>query len=186
MVWHRARDYRAEMRHLSLTIVLSCIAAASGLALSGCGKSGGAGHTSGGSASTTAPLALGTTGFVVDAPEGWTVKSPMDGFFTVKGDHQSVQLDVSHMSAPSSADELAEQTCTGQSDVVKEPLKSGGFFVQCKGPARGVQVEGKAITTTKIESVVPAGDGTTMSCRYETDRDPAVIASICRSLRKKS
>src|SRR4051812_19409462 len=82
---------------------------------------------------------LGTTGFVVDVPDGWSVEVPMEGFFEFKGSHSAPQIMVSHGKA-SSADELVTSRCEGRTkDVKKETLPSGGAFVSCTGESKMVK-----------------------------------------------
>lgn len=136
-----------------------------------CGRSG----------QPTEEKALGHSGYVVDAPRSWTVETEVHSFYTIRGSEQlGVQITES-FAMPPSVEELASQVCSGQK-AVQETLPGGGFFVQCKGAGRGT---GPA--TTRIEAVVPAGDGKSLRCHLETDREAAAAAaaSICRSLRRK-
>src|SRR5262245_60857030 len=145
------------------------------LAVSACGKKGGA------PATETKPL--GDSGFVVDAPKSWTVDSPMKGFYGF-GKATVLQIMQSSSPPPANVDELVERKCKDQNDVTKESLPSGGFFVQCKGPSKMI----KGFTTTKIQAVIPTKDGQSIECGLETDKDDEVktAAGVCRSLRLKA
>ena len=147
-----------------------------GLALVGaCGKKGG-----GDSSPKMKTVDLGTTGFVVDVPEGWTVDVPMEGFFEFKGSRTAPQIMVSHGKA-STADEIATSRCEGRTkDVKKETLPNGGAFVSCTGESKMV----KGVTTTQIVAEIPNGDQSFM-CHMETDKDADVVAKVCKSIRKK-
>ena len=139
---------------------------------------------------------LGHSGYVVDAPTSWKVEAQVQSFYTITGagpgtgagtdtaagaEQPGVQVTES-FAMPPSVEELASQVCdgSGQGEVIKEALPDGGFFVQCARPSRAT-----GATTTRIEAVVPAGNGKALRCHLETDRDPTAAAAICRSLRKK-
>ncbi len=138
-----------------------------------CGKGGGAGS------GKTKTVDLGTTGFVVDVPEGWSVKTDMEGFYSFEGGRPKPQVMVSPLAA-SSVDDLAKQ-CEGQSDLVKEAIPTGGAFVSCKGPSKMLQ----GATTWKLEASIPKGENESFKCHLESDKDITVASKICKSVRKK-
>lgn len=145
-----------------------------GLALVGaCGKGGDSGPK-------MKTLDLGTTGYVVDVPDGWTVEVPMDGFFEFKGGRPSPQVMISPTKA-SSADEIATSRCEGRTkDVKKETLAGGGAFVSCTGESQMI----KGVTTTQIVAEIPMGDKS-FTCHLETDKNVDTVSKICKSIRKK-
>ena len=123
---------------------------------------------------------LGTTGCVVDVPEGCTLDAKMEGFFDFDRCRPSPQIMVSKMKA-STADEIATSRCEGQGDIKKESLPNGGVLVTCKGPSKMMQ----GVTSTKIVAEIPKDDQSSFKCHFETDRDPAQVIEICKSIRKK-
>ena len=153
------------MNNLTRTIL-------AGLALAACGKGG---------TKEMAPLELGTSGYVVDAPKGWTVESMMKGFYDFK-DEKAPQIMESSASV-SSVEEIVKGHCDGRTVVDKGTLPAGGVFVACKGESHMM----KGVTTTVIIAEVPfsGGDTKSLSCHYETDADPAASLALCKSMRKK-
>jgi hypothetical protein len=145
-----------------------------GLALVGaCGKGGDSGPK-------MKTLDLGTTGYVVDVPDGWSVEVPMDGFFEFKGGRPSPQIMVSPSKADT-ADDIATSRCEGRTkDVKKETLPSGGAFVSCTGESKMI----KGVTTTQIVAEIPFGDKS-FTCHLETDKNVETVSKICKSIRKK-
>lgn len=133
----------------------------------------------GGSSAVPPTPSLGTTGYVVDVPKGWTIESPMDGFFELAGGRPHPQIMVSPIKPPS-LDELVKSGCEGRTEVQKETLPGGGVFVSCKGESKMM----KGVITTAFTVEVPYGDKG-FSCHLETDSDPAPAIAICKSIRKK-
>jgi|HubBroStandDraft_5_1064220.scaffolds.fasta_scaffold401139_2 hypothetical protein len=128
-----------------------------------------------------APLDLGTTGYVVDAPKGWTVDSQMKGFYSFKGGHGPQIMESSLGVSP--VDEVKQHHCGSRTVVDSGTLSNGGVFVACKGESEML----KGTTTTMIVVHVPyaGGDMKSLSCNYETDSDPTDALAICKSMRKK-
>jgi hypothetical protein len=165
-----------------MTGAMMRIAIAALVVAAACGKG------SGSSSEKIETKPIGKTGFVVDAPADWTVKQEMDVFYTAKGPGHGDEAQIAaDWPMPSSLDEMVSSACgkEPQQDVKKENLPGGGFYVQCKGPSKGIQIKGQTIITTKIQSSVPMGSGKAIRCSWETDRDAATIAAVCRSLRKQ-
>ena len=111
---------------------------------------------------------LGATGYVIDVPKGWTVESPMSGFYELKGGHPHPQI-ITAPAPPSDLETLAKNTCDGRRDVRKEHLPGGGVLVACEG---AFVVE------------IPKGDRASFDCQLESDQDPATAIAICTSIRK--
>ena len=160
---------RAAMKKLATLVLV--VAAACGSKDSDKGGGGGGGKKT---------IDLGTTGFVVEVPEGCTLDAKMEGFFDFDGCRPSPQIMLSRMKA-STADELEKSRCEGQTDVKKESLAGGGVLVTCKGPSK--MMEG--VTTTKIVAEIPKDDQSSFKCHFETDKDPTQVIDICKSVRKK-
>jgi len=129
--------------------------------------------------SDTATVDLGTTGFVVDVPSGWTVDSPMQGFYGFKGGRGGPQIMESQM-APGTVDDAAKTACEGRSDVQKGAVGSG-WWLTCKGESKMM----KGVQTTMIVARIPKDDKSSFDCHLETDQDPAMALGICKSIRKK-
>ena len=144
-----------------------------GLALVGaCGKGGDSGPK-------MKTLDLGTTGYVVDVPDGWTVEVPMDGFFDFKGGRPSPQIMTMHTKV-NTPDDIATSRCEGRKDIKKETLPGGGSFVACTGESKMI----KGVTTTQIVAEIPRGDEK-FTCHLETDQKVELVSKICKSIRKK-
>src|SRR5580698_1344266 len=111
--------------------------------LVGCSKKDGDGASK--EPAETETVALGTTGYVVDVPKGWTVEVPMDGFFELKGGRNKPQIMMTQ-SAASTPDELVKTYCDGRPDIQKGTLPGGGVWVACKGESKMV----KGVQTTQI------------------------------------
>src|SRR5580704_11917560 len=128
-----------------------------------------------------APLDLGTTGYVVDAPKDWTIESPMKGFYSFKGGHGPQIMESSLGVSP--ADDVKLHHCANRTVVDSGTLPNGGVFVACKGESEML----KGTTTTMIVAHVPyaGGDMKSLSCNYETDTEPAEALALCKSMRKK-
>src|SRR5205809_251697 len=137
--------------------------------LTACGKKG----------SDTATVDLGSSGFVVDVPSGWTVESPMKGFYSFKGGRGGPQIMESEM-APGAVDDGVKSQCEGRSDVQKGTVGSG-WWLTCKGESKMI----KGVQTTVIVARLPKDDKTSFDCHLETDQDPALALGICKSIRKK-
>jgi hypothetical protein len=152
-------------------IVIACVLAACGKGDKGGGGGGGGGETE------TVPL--GTSGFVVDVPKGTKVDSPMQGFFDLKG-HGLPQIRTSHMAIGTLDDEV-KQRCEGKTDVQKGTLPGGGYFYTCKGESKMM----KGVQTTTVVSQIPIDDHSSLTCDTETDKDPAQVLAICKSIKKK-
>jgi hypothetical protein len=147
------------------------------LVAAACSKGGGGG---GAGSPATQTVALGTTGYVVDVPNGWTVESPMDGFFELEGGRPHPQIMRSPIK-PQALDELVKSRCEGRTVLQKETLPGGGVLVSCKGESKMM----KGVITTAFEVEIPYDDKS-WSCHLETDDDPAPAIAICKSIRKKS
>jgi hypothetical protein len=141
----------------------------------GCGK-GDKGDSK--DAPETETIALGTTGYVVDVPKGWTVEVPMAGFFEFKGGRPKPQIMMTE-GAPESLDDLVKGTCDGRPDIQKGTL-ANGVWVACKGESKMI----KGVQTTQI-AVQVKGEPKTFDCHLETDKDVDVPLNICKSIRKK-
>ena len=144
------------------------------LVVGACGKGGGGGGEK------LKTVDLGSTGYVIDVPDGWTVDVPMDGFFDFKGGRPTPQVMTmpTHVNTP---DELVTSRCEGRTkDVKKETLPGGGSFVSCTGESKMI----KGVTTTQIVVEVPKGDEKFV-CHLETDSKADLVAKICKSIRKK-
>jgi hypothetical protein len=155
----------------SSTLTIAALATA--LLGAACGK--------GGDKHELAPLDLGATGYVVDAPKGWTVESPMKGFYSFKGGKGPQIMESSLGVKP--VDEVKQHHCGSRTIVDSGTLPNGGVFVACKGESEMI----KGVTTTMIVVHVPYanGDMKSLSCNYETDADAAEPLAICKSMRKK-
>jgi hypothetical protein len=154
----------------SSTLIVTALATA--LLCAACGKGG---------KHELAPLEIGATGYVVDAPKGWTVESPMKGFYSFKGGKGPQIMESSVGVSP--VDEVKKNHCGTRTIVDSGTLPNGGVFVACKGESEMI----KGVTTTMIVVHVPYanGDMKSLSCDYETDADPAETLAICKSMRKK-
>jgi len=65
-------------------------------------------------------------------------------------------------------------------------MPGGGAWATCKGPAKQIRIEGHELITTKLDVIVPHGEGA-IRCFYETtkhDRVPGYLAA-CKTIRKK-
>jgi hypothetical protein len=147
-----------------------------------CGSKKDTGGSSGGGETET--VALGSSGFVVDVPKGWTVDTPMQHFYGFKDGghmaHNAPQISETEMSA-GTVDDAVKSRCEGRSDVQKGTLAGNGFWVTCKGESKMV----KGVQTTTMFVVVPKDDKTHFECNFETDKDPVGPLGICKSIRKK-
>jgi hypothetical protein len=142
------------------------------------------GGTSGGGGGETQTVDLGTSGFVVDVPKGWTVETPMPNSYDFKDNghmaHGAPQIMEMQMPV-GSLDETVKGRCEGRSDVQKGTLPGNGFWATCKGESKMM----KGVQTTEIVAAVPKDDKTHFACDVETDKDPAGPLAICKSIRKK-
>jgi hypothetical protein len=130
----------------------------------------------------TKPIA--DSGFVIDLPSDWSVKSDMKDFYTVgSGEHgTSIQVIVHDGdSMPSSLDELAT-SCAKPDKATKESLPGGVMFMSCE--AKVAEIKGKPVMATKISALAP-GDKKIAECSLATDKDVDLVESVCKSLRKK-
>jgi hypothetical protein len=151
------------------------------LAAAACGKSDkSSSGGGGGGGGETATIALGDSGFTVDAPKGWTVESQMKGFYDFKGGRGGPQIMESQM-PPGTLDDAVKNDCDGRTVTGKDALPGGGWWLTCKGESKMV----KGVQTTKILARIPKDDKTTFDCHYETDQDPALALGICKSIKKK-
>jgi hypothetical protein len=142
-------------------------------------KGGGGG---GGGETTTVDLAA--SGYVVDVPKGWTVDSQMKGFYDFKDNghmaHGAPQIMESDMPA-GTVDDAVKSECDGRTDVQKGTFGANGWWVTCKGESKMM----KGLQTTQIKAVLPKDDKSSFDCHLETDKDPAAVLAICKSIRKK-
>ena len=149
--------------------------------LAACSKGGNKDKAGGGE---TAPVDLGTSGYVVDAPKGWTVKSEMKGFYDFEDSghmaHGAPQIMESDMAADK-LDDAVKTECEGRTDVQKGTIGTNGWWLTCKGESKMM----KGVQTTKIRAVVPKDDKSSFDCHLETDQDVAQPLGICKSIRKK-
>jgi len=125
------------------------------------------------------PVALGHSGFVVDVPAGWTVKSPIDGIYQLVGGAPAPQI-IWWLGKMPTRVELRSDTCRGHQMIEEQALPGGGLFVTCKGPSAIM----KGVITTKAVAMLPNGTES-MRCQLETDGAADVPIRICRSLRKR-
>jgi len=146
-----------------------------------CSKGGNKDKAGGGE---TQPVDLGTSGYVVDVPKGWTVESQMKGFYDFKDNghmaHNAPQVMEQDMAA-GTLDDAVKGRCEGRTDIQKGTLPNNGWWLACKGESKMM----KGVQTTQIEVVLPKDDKSSFDCHLETDQDPAQPLGICKSIRKK-
>jgi hypothetical protein len=159
------------MKHF--TVVASV---ALSLALAACGKGGKA---------DLKPLDIADSGYTVDAPSDWAAKKDMDHFYSVKGSGGQAQIITSEGGTmPESLDAYVMHAhCKDAATAKKETTPGGGMFVSCETVAG--QMNGKDLTATKVQAIAK-GDKGTVECSYATDKDADLVASVCKSIRKKS
>ncbi len=130
--------------------------------------------------------AIGDSGFVVDAPASWSVKTDMKDFYTVAAERKHdgwVQVMVGDGSGAASLDDLVKSAgCDDAGKAIKETTPAGTLYVQCEGT--GAMIDDKAIKVTKIVAEAKNGDRHA-SCHMDTDHEVDVVAAVCKSLRKK-
>ena len=113
-------------------------------------------------------------GVSIDAPENWKLEKNMDRFYSLEGPKAQVQIMASRMSGDSLED-MAKSCSKGV--LEKEMLAGGANYVLCKGHQAGIDTKG-----VRVE--VATGESTSVRCHFETDKDPATIISVCKSLKK--
>lgn len=132
---------------------------------------------------------LGATGFVVDAPKSWKVTEDMENWFSLEDGRgrSQAQIRLSKLGMVADVAELTKSLCEGQKDVVADKLDNGGLFASCVGPSRGIEMKGTVITTTKVEVQIPAPDGKSFNCAWETDQPDKAkqVLAACKTIRKK-
>jgi len=130
----------------------------------------------------TAPADIGSTGYVVDVPAGWTVKMDMDRFYSVEGAGGSGPQIIDQPSgSPGTLDVDIKNLCDGRTDVHKDAIGKSGYWYTCKGESKMM----KGVVTTKIAAIVPRDGQGFFDCHLETDEDPAQALAICKSIHKK-
>jgi hypothetical protein len=165
------------MKHSIL--LLAILAAACGSKKDKGGSSSGGGETQ--------TVDLGTSGFVVDIPKGWTVDTSRQGWYDFKEGGQIAYGAPHIMEMPGQIDavnpdhpdlvSMIESRCSHLSDVQKGTLPGSGFWVTCSDTERRM--------LTEVFAVVPEDEKKHFECSAETDKDPASPLAICKSIRKK-
>jgi hypothetical protein len=129
----------------------------------------------------TQTIPIGSTGFVVDVPAGWTMQESMAGIyeFRLADGHPGGPMIVEARDAPpGSVDEHAPRRCEGRAELQTGTL-TGGWWLACKGDTSA----SKDKQLTFILSEVASGD-LTVECAITTAR-PIVPLAVCKSIRKK-
>lgn len=129
---------------------------------------------------------LGDSGFIIDAPASWTVKSEMKDFYSVAAERRHdgwVQVMVGDGAGAASLDELVKSAgCDDPAKAKTETTPAGTLFAQCEGT--GGTIDGKPIKVTKIIAEAKAGNRYA-NCHIDTDHEVDLVATVCKSLRKK-
>jgi hypothetical protein len=129
---------------------------------------------------------LGDSGFVVDAPSSWTVKSEMKDHYSVEADRRRdgfVGVMVNDGSGAASLDDYVKSAgCDDATKAIKEKTAAGTLYVQCEAVAG--TMDGKPIKATRV--MAQATDGKRVAlCHIDSDHDIDTVAAVCKSLRKK-
>jgi len=130
----------------------------------------------------TDTVEIGSTGYVVDVPLGWTVTTDMPRFYSLEGGHGGPQILEETSGTPGTVDEDVKAQCEGRSDIKKDTLSNGGFWFTCKGESK--MAKGVQTTVIVVKAVKDGGKGF-FDCHLETDQDPATTLDVCKSIRKK-
>jgi hypothetical protein len=158
-------------------LAILATAALLSLAVAACGKASA-------KSADLKPLDVADSGFVVDAPADWTAKKDMDHFYSVTGAGGQAQIIMTeHDSMPESLDAYVMHAhCADAAKATKETTAGGAMFVSCATVAG--KANGKDLMATKVQAIVKADKGT-VECSFASDKDADLIASVCKSIRKK-
>lgn len=115
-------------------------------------------------------------GVSIEVPANWELSKNMDRYYALKGpDGTQVQIIGSILSGGGSLDDVAKEC---QKKVLqKEMLPGGAYFVLCEGSQGGQ-------TTNAVKVNLSTGEKSSVRCQWETDKDPAAIAKVCKTLKK--
>lgn len=128
-----------------------------------------------------APIEVPELGVRVDAPAGWRREVPTPGHHTIRGASLAegfVQVNKTTV-VPPTPEAAAAQRCVGPNarTLAQERTAAGAIFVVCETELSGNKSRGihAWLKSPKV--------GDAAHCTLTTDRNFALIESICRSLR---